>query len=120
ELDLPFRTFAVDDADAIAAALEDVDVLLNTAGPFMRTAGPLMRAAIAGGVHYLDFAAELDSYRLAETLDGEARQAGVMLLPGSGGSVAMLGSLASHALARVAAPRGIRIALHVTGSMSRG
>lgn len=120
ELDLPFRTFAVDDADAIAAALEDVDVLLNTAGPFMRTAGPLMRAAIAAGVHYLDFAAELDSYRLAETLDEEAREAGVMLLPGSGGSVAMLGSLASHAVARVADARKIRIALHVTGSMSRG
>lgn len=120
ELDLPFRTFAVDDADAIAAALEDVDILLNAAGPSMRTAGPLMRAAIAAGVHYLDFAAELDSYRLAETLDEEARAAGVMLLPGSGGSVAMLGSLASHAVARVADARKIRIALHVTGSMSRG
>jgi short subunit dehydrogenase-like uncharacterized protein len=79
-----------------------------------------MRAAIGAGVHYLDFAAELDSYRLAETLDEEAREAGVMLLPGSGGSVAMLGSLASHAVARVADPRAIRIALHVTGSMSRG
>lgn len=120
ELDLPFRTFSVDDPDAIAAALKDVNVLLNAAGPFFRTAGPLMHAAITAGVHYLDFAAELDSYRLAEALDEEARDAGVMLLPGSGGSVAMLGSLASHAVARVAAPRAIRIALHVTGSMSRG
>jgi len=120
ELDLSFRTFSIDDPGAIATALEGVDVLLNAAGPFVRTAGPLMRAAIAAGVHYLDFAAELDSYRLAETLDEEAREAGVMLLPGSGGSVAMLGSLASHAVARVADPRKIRIALHVTGSMSRG
>jgi short subunit dehydrogenase-like uncharacterized protein len=79
-----------------------------------------MRAAIKAGAHYLDFAAELDSYRLAEALDNEAREAGVMLLPGSGGSVAMLGSLASHAAARVADPQRIRIALHVTGSMSRG
>lgn len=120
ELDLPFRAFPVDDPGAIATALEGVDVLLNAAGPFMRTAGPLMRAAIEAGVHYLDFAAELDSYRLAETLDEKAREARVMLLPGSGGSVAMLGSLASHAAARVADPRRIRIALHVTGSMSRG
>jgi len=120
ELQLPYRVFAVDDPAAVSASLESVDVLLNAAGPFLHTAGPLMRAAIAAGVHYLDFAAELDSYRLAETLDEEAREAGAMLLPGSGGSVAMLGSLASHAVTRVADARKIRIALHVTGSMSRG
>lgn len=120
DLDLPSRVFSVDDPEAITAALEGVDVLLNCAGPFMRTAEPLMRAAIVAGVHYLDFAAELDSYRLAELLDADARAAGVMLLPGSGGSVAMLGSLASHASARIADPRKISIALHVTGSMSRG
>jgi short subunit dehydrogenase-like uncharacterized protein len=120
DLDLPRRVFSVDEPPAIAAALEGVDVLLNCAGPFMRTAEPLMRAAMVAGVHYLDFAAELDSYRLAEALDAEAQMAGVMLLPGSGGSVAMLGSLASHAAARVADPQKISIALHVTGSMSRG
>jgi short subunit dehydrogenase-like uncharacterized protein len=120
DLDLPWRVFSVDDPAAVAAALEGVDVLLNCAGPFLRTAGPLMRAAINAGVHYLDFAAELDSYTLAETLDAEAEAAGVMLLPGSGGSVAILGSLASHAAARLVDPRSIRIALHVTGSMSRG
>ena len=43
-----------------------------------------------------------------------------LLLPGSGGSVAMLGCLAGHAVRRVAEPVSIRIALHVTGSMSRG
>lgn len=120
DLDLPSRVFSVDDPEAIAAALEGVDVLLNCAGPFMRTAEPLMRAAITAGVHYLDFAAELDSYRLAEALDADATAAGVMLLPGSGGSVAMLGSLASHAVARVADPIKVSIALHVTGAMSRG
>jgi short subunit dehydrogenase-like uncharacterized protein len=120
DLGVAVRTFQVDDPGAIAAALDGVDVLLNAAGPFMRTAGPLMHAAIAAGVHYLDFAAELDSYRLAEALDEEATAAGVMLLPGSGGSVAMLGSLASRAAARVIDPRRIRIAMNVAGSMSRG
>lgn len=119
-LGLPSRVFPADDPIAVAAALQGIDVLLNCAGPFMRTAEPLMRAAIAAGVHYLDIAAELDSYLLAEKLDADAIAAGVMLLPGSGGSVAMLGSLASHAVARIDMARTIRIALHVTGSMSRG
>lgn len=120
ELDAEYRLFAVDDGPASAAALNDVGALLNCAGPFVHTAEPLMQACIAAGVHYLDIAAELDSYRLAETLDAEARAAGVMLLPGSGGSVAMLGSLASHAAKRVETPVKLSIALHVAGGFSRG
>lgn len=114
------RLFAVDDAAAIEKALEGISVLLNAAGPFASTAEPLMVGAIQCGVHYLDFSAELDTYRRALALDARARAAGVMLLPGSGGSVAMLGSLAGHAAARAVAPRRIDVALHVAGGLSRG
>lgn len=120
DLGVNYRLFATDDVPAAGAALARVGALLNCAGPFMRTAEPLMRACIAAGVHYLDIAAELDSYTLAETLDDEAKAAGVMLLPGSGGSVAMLGSLAGHAARRVAVPVKLSIALHVAGGFSRG
>lgn len=120
ELDVNYRVFDLSAQSAIDAALSDMSALLNCAGPFIDTAEALMRASIRSGVHYLDIAAELDSYRLAETLDDEARAAGVMLLPGSGGSVAMLGSLAGHAAARVENPQRVAIALHVAGSMSRG
>jgi short subunit dehydrogenase-like uncharacterized protein len=119
-LGVSHRAFDLDDGAAAAAALADVAVVLNCAGPFMRTAEPLMRAAISSRTDYLDVAAELDSYRLAEALDRKARAAGLMLLPGSGGSVAMLGCLAGHAIGRVAEPQSVRIALHVAGSMSRG
>lgn len=120
ELGVEYRLFAVDDLPAAQAALDDIGVLLNCAGPFMRTAEPLMKACIASGVHYLDIAAELDSYQLAEKLDDAATSAGVMLLPGSGGSVAMLGSLAAHAVKRVAKPYSLSIAMHVAGGFSRG
>ena len=119
-LGVQYRVFALDDETAIDGALHGVAVLLNCAGPFAGTAGILMRAGIRHGVHYLDVAAELDGYRLAEVLDAEASAAGVMLLPGSGGSVAMLGCLAGHTLARAVNPVGIRVAMHVTGGLSRG
>lgn len=119
-LDEPHRVFALDDDAAIDRALDDVGVLLNCAGPFARTADALMRACIRHGVHYLDVAAELDGYRLAEALDAEARAAGVMLLSGSGGSVAMLGCLAAHTVARTNNPSSIRVAMHVSGGLSRG
>jgi short subunit dehydrogenase-like uncharacterized protein len=119
KLGVEYRVFALDEA-AIDPSLIDIGVIVNAAGPFMRTAKVLIEAAIRNGVHYIDTAAELDSYRLAETIDAEAKAAGVMLLPGGGGSVAMLGSLAGHAVERVQNPRKIRIALHVAGGLSRG
>jgi short subunit dehydrogenase-like uncharacterized protein len=106
ELGVKHRVFALDDGADIDAGLTDVAVLLNCAGPFLHTAEPLMRGALRNGVHYLDIAAELDSYRLAETLEDAAQAAGVMLLPGS---VAMLGSLAGFASSHAAEPRKIGI-----------
>lgn len=119
-LGVEYRVFSLDDQAAIERSLQGVAVLLNCAGPFASTADILMRAGIRHGVHYLDVAAELDGYRLAEALDAEARAAGVMLLPGSGGSVAMLGCLAGHTVARTSDPASIRVAMHVSGSLSRG
>jgi short subunit dehydrogenase-like uncharacterized protein len=114
------KLFSLDKPDTTVTSLAGISVVLNAAGPFANTAEPLIAAAIRAGVHYLDFSAELDTYREALALDGQARAAGIMLLPGSGGSVAMLGSLAAHAVARVRGARKIRIALDVAGTMSRG
>lgn len=119
-LDAEYRVFALDDDEAITQGLAGIAILLNCAGPFLRTAGPLMKACIERGAQYLDIAAELDSYRLAEDLDARAKMAGVMLLPGSGGSVAMSGCLTQHAIKRVPDPLSISIALNVSGAMSRG
>jgi short subunit dehydrogenase-like uncharacterized protein len=120
DLGVEYRVFGLEDAATIGSGFAGISVLLNCAGPFMRTADALMKTSIRNGIHYLDTAAELDSYRLAEGLDDEAKAAGVMLMPGGGGSVAMLGSLAGHGAARVANPRKIRIALYVAGGLSRG
>lgn len=120
-LDVPYRIFnTTDPEDVIDVALKDSQVLLNCAGPFARTAEPLMRACIRNRAHYLDVSAELDTYDLAAgALDVEAKEAGIMLLPGCGGSVAVLGCLAGYAASRVAEPMSIDVALHVAGSMSR-
>ena len=119
-LKLPYRVFDLTDFSTIDSALQGVKVLLNCAGPFFRTAEPLMGACIRNGVDYLDIAAELDSFILLEKYDKKAREAGVMLLPGCGSSVAMLGCLAAHATAKVTNPVSIDIALRVSGTFSRG
>lgn len=119
-LGVEHRVFPLEDIPAVDRSLRGVGVLLNCAGPFSKTADVLMSACIRTGTHYLDVAAELDGYRLAEELDARARAAGVMLLPGSGGSVAMLGCLAGHVVARINGPSSIRVGMHVSGGLSRG
>jgi hypothetical protein len=49
-----------------------------------------------------------------------ADDANVMLLPGRGGSVAMLGCLLSHVIDRMTHPISIEVALYISGSVSRG
>jgi short subunit dehydrogenase-like uncharacterized protein len=120
QLDIPYSVFDVHQSVLIDSILKDASVLLNCAGPFMQTAQPLMNACIRNKVHYLDISAELESYQQAQGLDEDAKNSSVMLLPGCGGSVAMLGCLAGHVVDQVEDPISIDIALLVAGSMSRG
>lgn len=117
-VDLGSRIFSL--TDNFDQNLQGISVILNCAGPFSLTAKPLIDACIRNGIHYLDVCAELDSYRIGSERDAEAKAASSMLLPGSGGSVAMLGCLAAFALTKASDPTKIDIALHVSGPMSRG
>lgn len=122
-LNAPYRIFELDDPTLIDSQLTGIKILLNCAGPFVRTAHVLVDACIRNGVHYLDTSAELVSYDIAEQKDRQSKAANVMLLPGCGGSVALLGCLARRVLDMVGQQQVIDhmdLALHVSGAMSRG
>ena len=95
-LDLPHRVLPLDDPAALNAALADVDLVLNAAGPFLHTAAPLAEACLAAGVHYLDIGNELQVFRTLYDLDQRARQAGVTIMPGVGFGVVATNCLARH------------------------
>ncbi|AXJ04742.1 hypothetical protein CFN16_11615 [Pseudomonas fluorescens] len=118
QLNVPFRVFKPD--ELAAQSLDGIAVLLNFAGPFVQTADALMQACIEAGVDYLDITAEINVYRRAEQLGVQAARASVMLLPGVGWDVVPTDCLAMHVARRVQAPRSLKIALQVAGSMSRG
>lgn len=84
ELELETRTFALADADTVAAALADIDLLLNCAGPFSATAAQAMAACVAAGTHYLDISGEIDVFETAFEHGPAAGDAGVVLCPGVG------------------------------------
>lgn len=102
-LSIPYIVFGVNNSKTVDAVLRGITVLLNCAVPFIRTTTPLIGACIRNGIHYLDIAAELDSYRLAAERD----LANVILLAG-------------YVVEHVKDPVRLDIALHVVGSMSGG
>lgn len=84
ELRLDSRVFGLGDPDEVIARIRDQALVLNCAGPFSSTAAPMMRACLATGAHYLDITGEIDVLELAQSLDQQAKTAGVVLCPGVG------------------------------------
>ncbi|MGW4350641.1 saccharopine dehydrogenase NADP-binding domain-containing protein [Nocardia sp. NPDC004582] len=72
--------------DELVDALADVDIVLNTAGPFYRFGPMVLRAAIATHTHYLDICDDFEPTLEMLELDAEARAAGITAVIGVGAS----------------------------------
>jgi hypothetical protein len=79
------RVATLGDPSALRRSLEGASAVINCVGPFERSAEPVASAAIANGVHYLDFTAEQAPVSaLGERVDEAAREAGVGVVPAVG------------------------------------
>ncbi|RNL90138.1 hypothetical protein ED312_06835 [Sinomicrobium pectinilyticum] len=119
ELNVPYHVFTVDDGDAWVNALKDKQVLLNAAGPFRFTAKQAMDACLKAGVHYIDISAELETYQLAESLDEEAKTAGIQLISGAGLFVSY-DALVVHLSKSVEEPKQLKMGFRHYGGFSKG
>jgi short subunit dehydrogenase-like uncharacterized protein len=120
ELGRPYRVARLDDAAALARALDGVSVALNAAGPFADTAALFVEACLRAGVHYLDVSGEVDALEKVALHDRAAREAGVMLLPGAGFDVVPSDCLAVQLARRLPGARWLRIAIAGLELVSRG
>ena len=81
-LGLERRAVALDDADALASALDDVTVVTHCAGPFSHTAERMLEACLASGTHYVDITGEAAVLEALASRDTEAKQTGIMVFAG--------------------------------------
>lgn len=86
------------DTAALDAALEGVDVVLNTVGPFFRFGPPVLEAAIRTRTDYADIMDDWQPTVEMLELDGRARQAGIIALIGVGASPGVSNVLAAKAM----------------------
>ena len=95
---LAWRAFDVANAEG---QLDDVDVLINCAGPFSETASPMMQACLLSKTHYLDITGEIPVFQHAKSLNDQASKRGVVVCPGLGFDIVptdMLAANLAHAL----------------------
>jgi short subunit dehydrogenase-like uncharacterized protein len=120
-LGLECLPIAFDDPVALEAALQDVPMLLNCAGPFVHTYKPVVDACLRMGRHYLDITGEIPIFEALAACDNEAQQAGVMLLPGVGFDVVPSDCLAAHLKQRLPTASHLTLAIQMAvGGSSRG
>ncbi len=84
KLRLPYRIFDMDDSASLLAALREVSVVINAAGPFEFTVKQMILACLLTGTHYLDINGDIAVFEVIKLYDSSAKKTGVMLLPGIG------------------------------------
>ena len=120
ELGLPSAVVSLDDSAALDELLKDKDVVIHCAGPFSRTSRPMVKACLRTGTHYLDITGEMAVFRSVFKKDEEAREAGVILMPGVGFDVVPTDCMAALLHEQLPEATHLEMAFGGLGSISRG
>jgi short subunit dehydrogenase-like uncharacterized protein len=118
---LEYRPFALEEAPKLDSALREVDAVLHCAGPFVHTFRQMAEACLRTKRHYVDISGEIPGFEALAALDGQARQTGIMLLPGAGFDVVPSDCLAAHLKHRLPSATQFRLFVRGIGAgVSRG
>lgn len=75
--------------------LEDIDVVIHAAGPYAYTAEPMLIACVETKTHYLDITGEIAIFEMSKKFDARAKEAGIMIMSGTGFDVVPTDCLAA-------------------------
>lgn len=117
---LEHRIFQLNDRAAMDAAIGEVDIVLHCAGPFSVTSQPMVEACLRKRRHYTDITGEISVFEYCASLDRDARDAGVMIMPGVGFDVVPSDCLAAHLKNRLPDATHLALAFFGTGRLSHG
>jgi short subunit dehydrogenase-like uncharacterized protein len=117
---LEHRVFALEDTAKLGAALEEVAMVLHCAGPFSLTSRLMGEACIRTKTHYTDITGEIAVFEACAAADQEAKDAGIMVMPGVGFDVVPSDCLARHLKDRLPTATDLKLAFYGIGRMSHG
>ena len=118
---LEYRAFSLDDTSRLDSALLEVDAVLHCAGPFVHTYQQMAEACLRTKRHYVDISGEIAGFVALAAMNVQAKEAGIMFLPGAGFDVVPSDCLASHLNQRLLSASHLRLFIRGVGAgASRG
>lgn len=120
ETGLEYRVFDMNDPEIIDKALRDIDIIINSAGPFSMTAVPVVESCLRTETHYLDIAGEINDFEMLAGYDSEARKKNIMIMPGTGYDVVPSDCLSLYLSKKISNPEKLIICMSALRTMSHG
>jgi len=118
---LEYRAFDLSETTKLDSALNEVEAILHCAGPFVLTFRQMAEACLRTKKHYVDISGEIVGFEALAEMNEQAKQAGIMLLPGGGFDVVPTDCLAAHLKQRLPSATHLRLFLRGVGAgISRG
>jgi short subunit dehydrogenase-like uncharacterized protein len=118
---LEYRAFTLQETAILDSVLQGVDAVLHCAGPFVHTFRQMAEACLRTKRHYVDISGEIPGFEALAAMDHQAKEAGIMLLPGAGFDVVPSDCLAAHLKKRLPSATHYRLFLRGVGAgVSRG
>lgn len=119
-LGLEVRVVALDDAQAMTAALSGVGTVLHCAGPFSRTSRPMLAACLQARANYLDITGEIDVFEQIYAREHDIAAAGIVAMPGVGFDVVPSDCLALKLKELLPDATELTLAFKPSGGLSPG
>ncbi len=118
---LEHRIFGLDNPDEIVKGLEGMKAVIHAAGPFKFTSKPMVEGCLKTRTNYLDITGEIEIFEMCAAYDKAAKNAGAMVMPGSGFDVVPSDCLAAHLKKRLPDADTLQLAFAgLGGGVSRG
>jgi short subunit dehydrogenase-like uncharacterized protein len=109
-LDLDMVVFDLQHEIQLEGELRDFDLVLNAAGPFIHTAVPFVHACLETGTNYLDISGEVKVLEEIFTLNHQAHQKEIAIIPGVGFNVLASDCLSRYVAEQIENPTHLEIA----------
>ena len=88
----------VNDSNALKQAMNDINIVVNTCGPYFKFGAPILKASIASGCNYIDICDDWEPTIDMMKLDADAKSAGISATIGLGASPGLTNLMALIAI----------------------
>ncbi len=117
----PFRVVESHDLEGLKKLLDPAAIVIHCGGPFRFTAKTMSEACLATKTHYTDITGEYLVFESLPSLDKQAKELGITIMPGTGFDVVPSDCLALHLKNRLPSATHLQLAFTMSkGGLSRG